>query len=303
MTVISVNRKNENKSSSDIINSKVNIVIVGTLNFPRGSASTSRVTAYGKGIIENGGNVTIICLKPIGIRAAGDKEIPPVGVVNGCKYLYPSGITIRPESFIKRKYFEIKGFLNLLGIIWKLNHSHRIDTILYYGYDVFNQFLLAIWTHLLQIPIIEERCEYPFFDQSTMIRKLRAFIYEKFVIRFFDGMLIMTRALENRYRPLMRKSAKYIMVPILVDISRFENISNSDIYEKYIAYCGDPSGNKDGVPILIEAFSLIAQKHPDVKLYIIGGSHRRDVLPSLREKAEKLNIGDRVVFTGKVNPE
>lgn len=284
-------------------NKGLHVVMVGSFNFPRGSASTARIRAYGKCIRDTGNHLTVICVRPIGIRKLNDLSINPSGTIDGIDYIYSAGITLRPESFLSWILYELKGIICSFFILTKLARAKNIDVLWYYGYDTLLGMVFAVWAHCLKIPVIEEKCEFQFRDRTTFRKKLEAYIYEKVEVLLFDGMVIMTHALESYYVPLMKKKSKYVMMPILVDAARFENVGAANTSEKYIAYCGDPAGNKDGVPILVEAFSLIAQKHPDVKLYIIGGSHRRDVLPRLREKAEKLNIGDRVVFTGKVNPE
>lgn len=281
----------------------VNLLVLGGLNFPRSSAPTSRVSAYAKSIIENNGSATVLCLRCSGDRSFGDNEIPASGIVDGIKYVYASGVTMRPELFWLRVFFEIKGLLKSFAIIWKLDRAQKIDAFLLYNTRIPDEILFALLGRCLRIPIIREKCEYPFLNRTTFWRKLRAYLYERFVDRLFDGMIFITRFLENYYKPLMRKDAKYILVPILVEVSRFEGTASADDKGKYIAYCGDPFGNKDGVPILIEAFSRIAEKYSDLMLYIIGASYDKKVLPNLRERARQLHVEDRVVFTGKISPK
>jgi glycosyltransferase involved in cell wall biosynthesis len=174
---------------------------------------------------------------------------------------------------------------------------------LFYGTRFFDELFLIPFARLLRIPVIRERGEYPFLDRSGFVKKLKAHLYEKFIDRLFDGMIFVTKFLRDYYKPLMGKNAKYIIVPTIVDMARFESIAHDENRGKYIAYCGDPSGNKDGVPILLEAFSLIAAKHPNIRLYIMGDNTTHDILPKLSKRAEQLNIDKRVVFTGQVSRE
>lgn len=291
------------KNFADKEKNGVHLVIVGGVNFPRGSAPTSRVKAYFKGIIDNNGIGTMICLRPIGIRSFGDKEIPVSGTVEGIKYIYSPGRTIRPASFLLQLFYELKGLFMSLPVIWKLNRRQKIDSLLFLGTLVPHELFLWLVARCLGIPIIREKCELPLLDRSTCCKKLRAYIYERVMYKLYDGLIIISKSLEEHSKPLIRKKAKYIMVPILVDMSRFENVPSDDNRGKYIAYCGDPSGNKDGVPILIEAFSKIASRYPEVNLYIIGDSHEKHVLMGLKEQARKLNVEDQIVFVGKVSLE
>jgi glycosyltransferase involved in cell wall biosynthesis len=303
MTGFSANKKSENNNASNGSDSTINLVIMGSSNFPRGSAGTSRIRAYAKGLLDIGSHVTVICVRPNGFKRLGDAQIDATGTISGIDYIYSSGRTLCPESLPLRILYELKGIMCSFSVLRTLNRARKINALMYYGYDTLLGMLFAFWAHCMGVSIIEEKCEFQFLNRTIIKKKLKAFIYEKVVVPLFDGMIIMTRSLENYYVPLMKKKSKYLKVPILVDAARFENVAPANIDGPYIAYCGDPTGNKDGVPILIEAFSLIAQKHPDVKLYIIGDSHRKDVLAGLREKAKKLNIGKRVVFTGKVSPD
>lgn len=261
------------KATSDVVTEKdPHLLIVGPLNFPRGAASTSRITAYAQGIMQNGGRVTILCYRPIGISGFNENDIAPKGCIEGINYIYSPGITMRPESKFRQLYYEAKGLLRSISIILKLRKEEHIDAILFYGYNnTIVIILYAIMARWLGIPLIEERCEFPFLNRKGLLRYSTAWFYEKIVVPRFDGILIMTHALEAHYKPLMNKKAKSLFVPILVDISRFDKGYSNDTNERYIAYCGDPRGNKDGVPILIEAFGMVADKHHDIKLYIIGG--------------------------------
>ena len=282
---------------------KIHLVIIGALNFPRGSASSSRITAYSKGIIDNGGKVTIICLRPLGINSWGEGEIQASANINGINYIYTPGITVRPKSLFRRIFYELKGYLNSFPILFKLNRTNPIDAFLFYGTGAIYELFATGLAKILKAPVIRERSEYPFFDRTIFTNKIRALFHERIQVKLYDGMFIISKALENYYKVLIKKNTRYLMIPILVDTSRFENIKASNIYGKYIAYCGDPAGNKDGVPILIEAFSKIVSKHPEHKLLIIGDSTDKSILPNLKALVQKLNIAEKVSFTGKIPAE
>ena len=54
--------------------------------------------------------------------------------------------------------------------------------------------------------------------------------------KLYDGMFIMTRALEDHTRPFMGKSTRYLKVPIIVDFSRFENIPADILTRKHVVH-------------------------------------------------------------------
>lgn len=55
-----------------------------------------------------------------------------------------------------------------------------------------------------------------------------------------------------------------------------------------------------GVLLLLDAYSQVLQAFPQIRLYICGDGKYK---PMLEEKAKELNLGDRVVFKGKVGQE
>ena len=54
--------------------------------------------------------------------------------------------------------------------------------------------------------------------------------------------------------------------------------------ETLMTYCGTLDGDKDGVPVLIESFAIIANEFPLLKLQLIGSLHNT----STRQKIESL---------------
>ena len=291
----------KDKRTNIVEKSGIHLVILGGLNFPRGSAPTARVHAYSKGIIENNGKVTIICLKANLIKASERTKLESEGIIDGIKYIYSPGTTIRSDSFWGRRFLELKGLLNALKIIRRLNRQNKISAILFFSTTTLNEILFAFYARFLNIPVIREKNEYPFVDRSTLWKKTIAYLHGKCINKLFDGIIVITKYLERYHKPLIRKDAKSILVPILVDISRFEGHIFPHSNYKYVAYCGSPSGNKDGVPILIKAFSIISKKYKTIKLYIIGDAPGTNVLQDLKNLAKKLDIEHKVIFTGRID--
>jgi glycosyltransferase involved in cell wall biosynthesis len=281
-------------------NKNVHILIVGPLNFPRPGAPTSRVTAYAKGMIKAGADVEILCVRPV-----GDTKIPSQGTAEGIGYAYSAGVTVYQKSKIRQFYYELKALIAAIRMIVEYHREKKVDAILFYAAHIYHEVIFSILARLLKITVMRDICEYPFYYDRTHNLKLRikGYLYERLVFRLFDGLIIMTRALEDYCRPFLRKDARYLMVPIMVDWARFENVEPVTVEGRYIAYCGDPSGTKDGVDILIEAFCKIASRHTDVKLYIIGDTANRrapDFLKKLQKEIDNRYGHGRIVLTGRV---
>jgi glycosyltransferase involved in cell wall biosynthesis len=120
------------------------------------------------------------------------------------------------------------------------------------------------------------------------------FLHLKFYYKLFDGFIAITETLTRYYLKLTKSKAKFYHLPMTVEFERFENVSLNKFSSDYIAYCGnDPTGTKDGVNMLIEAFDIIKDDFPELKLLIAGKVHQ------LTHKYVKdMYLENRVVFLG-----
>lgn len=117
------------------------------------------------------------------------------------------------------------------------------------------------------------------------------------------GLIVISNQLKNYYIQKGIDERIIHVVNIIVDPNRFAGLNKELNREKYIAYCGTASNNKDGVDILIKSFAAVVAKYPDIKLYIIGR------IPSSEEKRgnlrliNELGIQDNVFLTGAITAE
>ena len=113
-------------------------------------------------------------------------------------------------------------------------------------------------------------------------------------------MFVISTALKKYYVSLGVPEDKIEIVNMTVDPNRFLGIRRQPT-EKYIAYCGTASNNKDGVDELIKSFAIVHKSHPEVKLYIIGKTpDKADAFGNIK-LIEELGIKENVIFTGIVS--
>lgn len=115
-----------------------------------------------------------------------------------------------------------------------------------------------------------------------------------------DGLFVISTALKKYFVELGVPEEKITIVNMTVDVQRFEGIKKQQTEDRYIAYCGTASNNKDGVDKLIEAFSIVAQKHKDVKLYIIGKAPSKSDESNNLQLIDELGLTEHIVFTGVI---
>lgn len=277
---------------------RLKILILTEHPFPYGLAQTNRLFAVAKGMIETGSEVKVVCTKPTEI-ATKVRNKEPEGMFEDVPFVYSSNITIRENNPVKRLYRYYYGRINSLRLIIKENKKNKVDVVFSSYRGLFISVLVFILSRVYKIKLLHERSEYPFLGySSSSIEKLKLLIYQRMVCKLFDGFIIITHALKVYFEELGKKRAKYFILPILVDPNRFNKKrvnNNSD----YIAYCGSMQGEKDGVPILIEAFKLIQDKFPNLKLYLIGETKFRG-FDLLQKKIESLKLEQNIIFTGRI---
>ena len=104
------------------------------------------------------------------------------------------------------------------------------------------------------------------------------------------------------------KGDNFKIIPTGIELYRFKDFNPDPkkveelkeklgLKDKFVfSYIGRTAKEKS-IEFLIDGFSKIAAKYDNARLMIVGGG---PVLDSLKEQAEKLNIADKVVFTGLI---
>ncbi len=258
-----------------------NLCVVTAQKFPSGLASNNRILSYGKGLVELNYDVNVLTLA---------HSVDKIGIISGVKY---SNLGVD----LKFKIFStIIGIINLSLKVLK----NKYDFLILVSNNALLIFVLYLVCKIKNVTFIQEKSEFPFvLNYSGFIKKKLANLYIKNIYKLFDGMIIMTQPLLEYFKDKTNKTCKLFLMPMTVDSSRFENIETTDEFSNCITYCGYMGGNKDGVKNLIEAFSLIKEKHPSIQLLLLGTA-------TPFEFEEIVNFANtvapnRVIFKGQVS--
>lgn len=265
---------------------KLNIVVVSTMPFPSGNASVNRILSYSKGLVELGHKVTVYT----------------TGLSDGSGYKFINGIRFKSLRIKTGKNYldSLKLIPALIKLIFLLaKKDKKYNSLILVSNSLILIYPLYFTTRIIGINYILEKSEFPFvLNARTLIGRLYARFYINTTYRLFDGMVIMTNRLDDYFKDLTRKSCKRIVIPMTVEPERFDLKIDKPI-EEYIAYCGDISGNKDGVENLIAAFKIVEEHYNSIKLYIIGGSKNPDDITRLKKYSEEIGT-QGIKFLGKV---
>lgn len=242
-----------------------------------GEAWTNRLLAYARGFAEHGVKVCFLFIITDNKRTPYNIDISGVEVIN---------------------LWENDGWLNKIhrGISYYFNRKKISDYILDGDYCFFTDgsglYIEEVRKSNKNIRIIFESTEHPMILLKSK-SKVDNFLKS---LSFVDFIFVISRSLCNYYCQCGLPKSKIQVINMFVDTNRFDNLTKTTT-QKYIAYCGNVSYQKDGVDILIQAFARFKDKHPDYKLEIYGRSVRNSI-SDLSKLATELGIEDSVIFTG-----
>lgn len=283
----------------------MNIVILTDASFPEGMGAASRIQSYSRGFIEESHGVTVLVLRPTMSDASQMQVTQIAGWHRGIEYVHCSGMLTRPPQLIRRIYYGIKGLGVAIRDVAIMNRREKVDCCLLVSNSLAYILAFFVLSRIYRIAFVQEKSEFPFVLRSTSVPgRIYAVLYTAFVYKLFDGMFVMTDTLRKYFRTRIRKGADILVVPMTVEADRFAKSTHAGrIGGPYVAYCGDMSGQKDGLDILISAFARIAKKHRSIKLCLIGGTSDPSEFGNLKNQVESLGISGKVVFTGRIDRE
>ncbi len=270
------------------------LIFGDTFTFPEGSAATNRVYNYAKGFIKNDVNIEILCFNN---SYSGNKS----GTIEGINYYSAFEQTHRSRWFVKRRWFQLVKYYNSYKIIKAINQMDHVKVIHCYTSLFKTQLFAFILSRLFGAKLVMERGEHPMrnFTGSTL-NKIQGKIRLTIEPLLSDGIFCISQFLIDFYLDRGVNKKKLFLSPSTVDNERFQNAYSVPFPFEYILYCGNLSAQKDGIPILIESFSRLAEKYPFVKLVLVGSSDTKQEEDSFKDIVNELNIDERVVFVGQV---
>lgn len=235
-----------------------------------------------------------------------------MGVKAHVVYVHPD----RHYSKIEEKFSNLQvtylwnKFLPYSGFFGKLTYGryvNRFISMLKPGDIVYTYSVSALTrecTKIEGVKVYAERTEHP-EASAGYPSPLAALTPEEHyeTLHRLAGLFVISEPLRDYYSSQGVANSKIEIINMTVDPSRFLEIHKTSCKDRYIAYCGTASNNKDGVDELIKSFAIVAQHIPDVKLYIIGKTPSKEQKFGNMKLVESLGLKDRVLFTGIVKAE
>ena len=243
------------------------------------TAPANRIMAYVKALSELGVEATVVFFLPDKLHSRVTEEYQHIRF----RYLWESCLIDLPRLRM----------LSLRYYIWRFVRSLRPgDKTLVYAFPD----LVVALAGRPDIEVFSETTEHP---EVSFPAFLRGTTLERYLwaCRCNAGIIVISQALRDYFVENGCEPGRVQIVNMMVDSTRFGKVQ-TDAEEKYIAYCGTASNNKDGVDQLIIAFATVVSTHPQYKLYIIGSTPSKTQRFGNYDLVKSLGIEENVVFWG-----
>ena len=211
-----------------------------------------------------------------------------------------------PENFIGKFLDVMLGSILPLFYFLRQKYVKKVDTIIIYNtrFTVTLLFLIIKWlTATKLIIILPEYYEKPKSKYSVQKLNWLNFYYGiEYLVKKADKFIVLSTYMSNFLIKKNVKNLNIFLLPNIIDPDIF-NLKDVRPYKENkitIGYSGTPT-SKDGIDDLLDSFALLCKKIENVHLLVIGDSpNGNSLIPKLKLKTDKLNITDKVSFTGMV---
>lgn len=272
---------------------KIRCAVVTMAPFPKGNVSTLRYTSYLLALVKKNIYAMVLVYCPTLMAKHINSSY---GIYKGIVYQYATRIT-----WGKFNSIFVKVYYLFVGLFKSIKHlkSNEINVLILYGENslVINLFYFFV-CKFYKIRYLGDRSEYP----SLLIRKspLRSWIYKK-KISLFDGLIVMTKELEDYYSLCSKCENFCFLLPMTIDVARFDNLGERH-RNKYIAVVFGVH-NRDGLYETLLAFNRYTQLRGLYDLWLIGNYDSMPNKSDLDELIYKYHLQDRIKILGQMNIE
>lgn len=281
------------------------VYIITNIGFPNGMAPANRISCYARAIM----NVEVDCDVLVYRRTERfgfvPRNIESKGIINGVKFEYVGGTSLRGTNVIRRKLDDLRDKLTLIRLVLGKMALHDV-LFIYSCSDTLFCILLCILAHVKRIKCVQDLCELPYGTTVEGLQnKINRFFETRFLLPLLDGVVPISDALDEYSTHFISKRCKRIKIPILVDFDEFDLEDNSgSACVPFIFHSGTLTEQKDGILGIVEAFALAVERtNVPIRLICTGKLEESRESDALAALIEKYHLKDRIQFVGYLSVE
>lgn len=273
--------------------SNVNLIFLGGFDFPHGMAGTKRIQNLIKGLkVFKNVKIYVIVL-----RQASSINILS-GTYQNIQYQTIMGDIFRLKALLLAPILYLKA-RKLLTELFKPNMNNIIYV---YGPPTYDNFLILRYAKKMGYKLIFDIVEdYDFSEgiSDNLAHKIRIKIVKTFLYRISSlasGVIVISSYLEKKY--FKRTQGKIPIHKMTISVNTDDYLSESQVfgYPIKLFYSGS-FGQKDGLPILLDAFESLVSRRTDIRLILTGIGSAED-MNKLFNRIDSSPFKNKIVYKG-----
>lgn len=250
---------------------EMNIIFTGGFTYPQGMAGTKRVSHFINYLKSKGLVIKVAILNNTidNIREFSYRE-----TINGVSYRAFQNsswnilirILIFPYTLYSFCMYLLKNKLTMEKNILYVYNEINIENI-----------LILLFAKRIGYLIVHDIVEDFSLSEEKISLKLRIkFLtnkyFEKRIIKFSHGLIVISSVLANKFKILTKNSIPIVLLPVAADKNKFPRMTALNKNDIVIGYSGS-FGKKDGLDSLIKAFEIVNMRYSNTILLLTGSGN------------------------------
>jgi glycosyltransferase involved in cell wall biosynthesis len=266
--------------------------------FPNGMAATSRIRLVALALVERGHQASVL-IPRVTERPPVVRNQEPSGDWRGVGFLYTTGTTVRPASFLVRRFLELKGFMGAAAWLRRQGGEGGVDCVYLWGssgrlqpYGVAIRILLRV----LRIPFVIEVNELTWAlleDRSLAERLFSPLLGAR-------GAICISLFLERWADEWSRRQSKrfeILRMPILADPEEPPSADLPLAEPAQVLWAASPAYREE-LRLVLDAMEVVWQSRPECKLVIAGWGMDDPRTGDLPSQVASVSRPENVILVG-----
>jgi len=284
-------------SSGEDVSMPLNVVFAGNFLYPQGMAGTKRVQYFIDSVVIDAGSSARVLLFRQGHKGRNDSRL--AGKHHGIPYV-TIGHEVRLDWWLP---------ISLVRYVWrgcallrKWRAPAPVHNVLFlYGEPNLENAVFVLFAKLSGYKIVVDIVEdsYQVARNAPIISRLKAWTVRLASRRmhwFADGIIVISTHLLQKFSKINRSRYAIQLIPVSVNLDRLPYATGAFHKPVRVFYAGS-FAKKDSVENLIDAFEVVASKHPGIEL-LLSGKGMDDRMQSVQQKISASPVKDKIHYLG-----
>lgn len=280
---------------------------MGNFTYPYGMAGTKRIQNIINSLKEYSDDISMRVI----LQRQSSKDNILSGVQQGTPYETVMGDLFRARMFAAMPVLFYK---TIVALRKAFRPSHK-NIIYFYGPIFFDSLIPLKYAKKLGYKIIFDVNEDVDLQKGLtnsiykgLTNSIYSYLKTRLIIKFSlqirslsSGIVAISSYLENKYRLLTVGKIPVYYMPISVDMDFFPPVKKRSDQTISLFYAGS-FGEKEGLPVLIDAFDILADKYKNIRL-VLTGKGNKSSMNEFHARVEMSPHKERIEYKGYLDEQ